>query len=331
MTAPAVPATPLRPPATRLRSRFGVRLLSLLAWLLVRLPDRPLHAAAQAAGTLLYLVQPRRRRLVRHNLERVCRWLAEHDLANERVAAAATHRRALERLVRAAFGHYLRAYLEGLIIERYARPELDDRVTVDDPELAERAFAEAAEGRGLIFVLLHFGAIEIPALWTVRRRGLMVTSPMETIGDPELQAFLLARRSRAGLRIIPTEGAGRELSARLAAGEAVGLVADRVVAGSGARAELFGAPARLPLGPAGLALESGAPAWAVAVRRTGNGRYAARLEPIPTPAEGLRRDRLAAFLEAQARIFERLIADAPEQWWTLFFPIWRAADRRGEA
>ena len=29
-----------------------------------------------------------------------------------------------------------------------------------------------------------------------------------------------------------------------------------------------------------------------------------------------------AFLAAQADAFERAIADAPEQWWTAFFPIW---------
>src|SRR5688500_19861206 len=53
-------------------------------------------------------------------------------------------------------------------------------------------------------------------------------------------------RSAGGLRIIPTHGAGRELVAALARGEAVALVADRVVAGAGASVELFGAPTRLP-------------------------------------------------------------------------------------
>jgi hypothetical protein len=31
---------------------------------------------------------------------------------------------------------------------------------------------------------------------------------------------------------------------------------------------------------------------------------------------------LSAFLDAEARAFERAIADAPEQWWTVFFQIW---------
>ena len=42
---------------------------------------------------------------------------------------------------------------------------------------------------------------------------------------------------------------------------------------------LFGAPARLPLGPAMLAVESGAPAYVVAVRRAARGRYSGHLDP----------------------------------------------------
>ena len=31
---------------------------------------------------------------------------------------------------------------------------------------------------------------------------------------------------------------------------------------------------------------------------------------------------VTAFLDQQARIFERQIAQAPDQWWAVFFPIW---------
>ena len=34
------------------------------------------------------------------------------------------------------------------------------------------------------------------------------------------------------------------------------------------------------------------------------------------------RARVAAYLAAEARAIERLVAPAPEQWWTLLFPIW---------
>jgi phosphatidylinositol dimannoside acyltransferase len=262
--------------------------------------------------------------LVRDNLRQVVGWLADRGLAGPSIRAAATDERALQALVRAAFGHYLRSYLESLILERYAGSLLTERLTADDPRLAEQVFGSADEAaeRSMLLVGMHFGAIEVPALWATRH-GLRLTSPMETVADPDLQSFILRRRGASGLRLVPVAGAHRELAGRLAAGESVAIVADRLVAGNGARVELFGAPARLPIGPAVLALESGKPCWAVAVRRTGPGHYRARLEPIEMPAEGSRRERLAGFMTAQAGAFERLIADAPEQWWTLFFPIWR--------
>ena len=69
-------------------------------------------------------------------------------------------------------------------------------------------------------------------------------------------------------------------------------------------------------------MESGARVFVASVRRAEQGRYRGRLEPVLIPADGTRRDRLTAFLAAEARAFERVIALAPEQWWALFFPIW---------
>jgi phosphatidylinositol dimannoside acyltransferase len=101
----------------------------------------------------------------------------------------------------------------------------------------------------------------------------------------------------------------------------VASVSSQTLSGNGARVQLFGAPARLPAGPAVLALETGAPTWVVATRRAG-ARYATRVERLELAPSGTPRERLGAFVLAQVAAFERVIADAPEQWWTLFFPIW---------
>ena len=308
-----------------LRGRLVSLGLGLLSAILGRLPPSPLQRLAHAGGGVLYRTQPARRELVRANLLRVCAYLAEHGLVGERSAAsrAARDERALDRLVRAAFGHYVRGYLETAIVGAYARHGRLPDIEADYPALVEEAFGQAGQPSGpLILVGMHFGAIEVPGLWT-SRRGLRVTAPMETISDPDLQAHLAASRAAAGLHIVPSEGAGREVSAALQRGEVVALVADRSVGGGGARVHLFGAPARLPVGPAALAVATGAPAWLVTTRRVGWTEYRVHLERIELPSAGTRRERLAAFLEYEARAFERAVAAAPEQWWTLFFPIWR--------
>jgi phosphatidylinositol dimannoside acyltransferase len=296
--------------------------LGLLAGVLQRLPDRLLHRLGHTTGKLLYAAMPARRRLVRGNLQRVCAHLVARDMALPKVARAAHSGSDLDALTREAFGHWVRSYLEGAIGPIYTRPGMLARTAPDDPGAPAEALGAVGAGKAAIIVGLHFGAMEVPAQWALAKLGIRLTAPMETVSDPDLQAYFERTRSAGGLRIIPTHGAGRELVAALARSEAVALVADRVVAGAGASVELFGAPARLPVGPAALAVETGVPAWLVAARRTGWGTYRTRIERIPLADEGSRRQRVRAFLDAQARAYERAIAQAPEQWWAIFFPIW---------
>ena len=58
------------------------------------------------------------------------------------------------------------------------------------------------------------------------------------------------------------------------------------------------------------------------IRRDGNGHFRARLIPIDVPADGSRRERVTSTMIDLAVAFEELIADAPAQWWAVFFPIW---------
>lgn len=314
--------------SARGRSRRSVRgwivarLLLAGAAVLRHLPDGPLHRLAHGAGGLLYRAQPARRRLVRANLLRICRYLVEHDMAGPDAAAAARDGQALDRLTRQAFGHYVRGYLEAATLPRYGSERHLARVAADDPELVAQAFPDGRPGP-MIIIGLHFGAVEIPGLWATRRLGVRITAPMETVDDPDLQAYYQRTRAETGIKVVPLAGAASVLRDTLERGETVGLVADRPVGGSGTTVELFGAPARLPAGPALLALETGAPAWLIATRRAGWGAYRSRLERIELPDGASRRERLNAFLAAEARAFERAVADAPEQWWTIFFPIWQ--------
>ena len=309
--------------ATTRRSRRGslaARGLSALSAVLMRLPDDSLHRAADLLGGVLYRLMRTRRRLVRDNLERVVSYLAAKDLGGPPVAAAARDGRALDRMVRAAFGHWVRSYLEVTTLPRYATADALRRVQADDPAAADEAFPGGRTGPTIV-ISLHFGAVEIPALW-LTTGDVPVTAPMETIDDPQLQEYMERTRGHTGIKVIPLDGAATALRTALARNETIALVADRAIGGTGARVHLFGAPARLPLGPAVLALESGAPAWLCATRRTGRGQYRTRLERIELPAAGSVKERLRGFLDAEARAFERAVADAPEQWWTVFFPVW---------
>lgn len=283
-----------------------------------RLPERPATALAEATGELWLRAAPGRAAQGRLNLKRVCNWLVAHEMASERVRAAAADPRALERLLRAAFRQTARYYLEVARTSTLTRRRIDERLTVETPEVV----AEAIDGGAAILVGLHFGAIELPAAYFARRAGVAVSIPMETLDDPGLQAWFERSRGATGIRIVGLREARRELLAALRRGEPVAIVGDRDLTGGGIAVEFFGAMTSLPVGPGLLALDSGARVYVASVRRAPRYRYRGRVEAVPIPTEGSRRERLTAFLAAEAHAFERAIALAPEQWWALFFPIW---------
>jgi KDO2-lipid IV(A) lauroyltransferase len=299
--------------------RVRASLVAAASWLVCHLPETLTVRIADVGGAIWYRAAPVRAAQGRRNLARVCRYLAARGLGDDRVREAAADPRALERLLRSAFRHAARYYVEVARTPTMGETTVRERLLVETPEVVERAFGS---GRPVIFVALHFGAIELPALLLAERTGLQATVPMETIADPELQRWFVRTRGRVGLHIVGLREARRELMAGLRRGESVGMVGDRDLTGGGIPVSLFGAPASLPIGPPLLALETDAPIFVAAVRRSGAGRYLGRLVEIPLATEGDRRQRLTATLEAVARAFEEVVATAPDQWWTIFFPIW---------
>ena len=289
-----------------------------MSWLACRLPEGPLFRVAELAGDLWYRLAPGRAAQARRNLARVCRSLAETGRGSPRVRAAATDPRALERLVRSSFRHMARYYLEVARTPGVTRAYIDERLQLDTPELVAEA---VVPGKAVLFVGLHFGSLELAIIYMALRVGTTVT-PMETIDDPGLQAYFERTRGVAGIRLVPLREARRALTDALRSGIPVGLAGDRDLTGGGAPIPLFGAPSMLPMGPAMLAVETGVPVYGMTVRRIGDGRYRGRLIPIEVPTEGTRRVRVTTTMTRLAAAFEDLIADAPDQWWAIFFPIW---------
>lgn len=306
-------------PAGSAVQRARVVGLEALSWLACRLPERVAVGLAEVVGRIWYRLAPARAAQARRNLGRVAAALDASGRGSARVRAAAHDPRALERLVRAAFQHDARYYLEILRVPRLTAAAFERSVVVETPDAVEAAFA----GGPVVFVSAHLGPIELPGLYLASRSGRTFVAPMETIDDPPLQGWFERTRGRLGVRIVGLRAARRELLAAIRAGEPIGIVADRDIAGGGIDVPLFGAPAPLPIGPALIAVETGAPMYAVGVRRLADRRIAGRLLPVRVASDGSRRERIAATLTATAAAFEDLIADAPEQWSAVFFPIWK--------
>jgi lauroyl/myristoyl acyltransferase len=327
----ATPAPVTSPPSTRSTThrrrgtagqRFRVAVLEVASWLACRLPEQPLAAIAGWVGSAWYRLAPERAAQGRANLRRVVGYLAANGLGSDRVATAAVDPRALETMLRDAFRHNARYYLEILRAPALKPEVFSERTVIETPEVLDEAFAAP---NGTVFVSPHFGPIELPAFYIATRSGRRVVAPMEAVGDPALQAWFERTRSGFGVRIIGLREARRELGATLGRGEIVGVVGDRDIAGGGLEVPFFGSPAPVPIGPALLAIEAGVALYAAAARwdpAEGAGHYRGGATRVEIPADGSRRDRVAATVAAEARAFERLIAADPAQWSAIFFPIW---------
>ena len=319
-------------PAATLGQRLRAGLVSGGSRLLGRLPEPPLVALAEAAGEIWYRVAPGRAARGRRNLARVVAYLAANGMGGPSVRQAAADPAALERMVRRAFRHAARYYLEMARAPSMTPEFLDERLIVETPEVVAEAFRP---DRPVIFVGLHFGALELPGLYLARQTGRTATVPMETIGDPALQEYIARSRGSVGVRIVDLRDARRELVAALGRGESVGIVADRNVAGGTVEVPFFGSPAPLPMGPGLLASEAGVPVFVAGVRRVSHGRYRGQLRAVAVATAGTRRERLTETMRAVARAMEETVAADPAQWWTVFFPIWPdldpAAAGRGSA
>jgi phosphatidylinositol dimannoside acyltransferase len=300
-------------------ARLRARLVIGAAALVCRLPEAPLVAAAEAAGELWYRLAPARAAQARANLGRVCEELAASGLGTSLARRAATDPEALERLVRACFRHAVRYYLEVARVGGMDVATALDRIDIETPEAVREALTTGAP---VVVVGMHFGAIELPVVLLSNLVGHSVMAPMETLTDPGLQRWFMTSRSRVGVTIVPILDARRALLRTLRGGKSVGMVADRDVAGNGLVVPFFGHPAPIPAGPALLAIEADVPLYVGSVRRTRGRRYRGRLVLVPTPASGTRRERMTALTTAMAAEFERILAEAPEQWWGSFHPIW---------
>jgi KDO2-lipid IV(A) lauroyltransferase len=234
---------------------------------------------------------------------------------------AAPSAQTVARGVQQLFEHHLRFYIESARAPRHARSIIATRVTLEDELAVAAAFTPTAGSA--IFLAAHFGAIELPGSILADRSGRTPIAPMEEIANPVLQSWMLrVRGAGLGLRIISAKGAAQVMSSELASGGIVGMVGDRNIVGAGVPVSLFGFSARLPISPALLAVESGARLYVAAVVREPRGRYTGYIREVQIPEDGDRMARTRVTLAGISRVFEELIMKAPEQWWTLFYPIW---------
>jgi lauroyl/myristoyl acyltransferase len=276
-------------------------LYRLLARFAEVLPVSGIRLLAKAAGRIGPFVNPAKADLVRSNLRRVMG--ADPSDAD----------------VREAFASYVRYWLQAFRLPVVPRDYLDRVVEVT----GFQHITEAREaGKGLIFALPHMGNWDVAGAWLAAHDVPLVVVA-ERLHPEELHTWFEDFRTSLGMTVVVNgSGVGSKLTAALHRNEAVALLCDRDVDGSGGTYPFFGEETTLPKGPATLALRTGAALVPVAVVETAAGFECIVDEPVEVRRTdaGLRQDVDRVTLDLVGRI-EALIRRAPSQW-HVFQPNW---------
>jgi lauroyl/myristoyl acyltransferase len=232
---------------------------------------------------------------------------------------------ALRRLAREGMRSYLRYWCDTFRLADWDARRIGATVRVEGDAPVRRALAD---GRGAVMFLGHLGNWDHAGAWSTLNLAPVTTVAERLRPEPLYEQFLGFRR-RLGMTILPLTGGSdvfRTLTRTLRDGGFVPLLADRDLSGGGIEVELLGEPARVAVGPAALALSTGAALFPVSIRYEplGAGRSRAGWgivitfhdEVVPGPATGSaqRREAVRDLTQRCVDALSDAIRENPADW-----------------
>lgn len=275
-----------------------------------RLPEPAAYAVFRVAADLAWRRRGPRVRQLERNLRR-----ARPDASTAELSA----------LSRAGMRSYLRYWCDAFRLPDWDHGRVVSTVRVENEHHLRDALGA---GRGVVAALMHMGNWDHAGAWAALT-GAPVVTVAERLRPERLYARFLAYREGLGMEILPLtgqEGITATLVDRLRSARLVPLLADRDLRATGLEVVLLGEAARLPAGPALLALRTGAALHPVSIW----------YEPGPTrglvihfhdevlaPASGPTREKVTAMTQGVADVFSAAIRAHPQDWHMLA-PLWTA-------
>lgn len=174
----------------------------------------------------------------------------------------------LDILVLEAMRSYMRYWCDTFRFPDWSKQRISETVTVDNEHLLMDAINAKT---GVIVSLPHAGNWDHAGAYFCAK-GVELVTVAEHLKPEKLFQKFLSYRQAMGMEVLPLDGrVMATLAQRLRQGALVALVADRDLSQSGIEVEFFGGPARMPAGPALLALKTDAPLITAFVTYTDNG------------------------------------------------------------
>ena len=214
------------------------------------------------------------------------------------------------RVARGAFINLGKNALEWLVLDRLSPSRIRRLVEVQGLPHLERALQK---GRGVIALSAHFGNWELLAI-TLASRGFDGGVLARRLRAPEYERFLWTMRANKGVDTF-ARGSVTEVARLLRANQVIGMMPDQDIDNlEGVFVDFFGHPTYTPVGPAALALMTGATILPCFLVRAGR-RFRVHLEePIPIVRSDDRKRDLLEITQAWSRVVESYIRRYPDHW-----------------
>jgi KDO2-lipid IV(A) lauroyltransferase len=218
---------------------------------------------------------------------------------------------ALEALTKEGMRSYLRYWFDTFRLNKWSKSRIIETTFV----VRENLLRDPIETKkGCIIALPHAGNWDHAAAYFCST-GIPITAVVERLKPEAIFKKFLAYRQSIGIEAIShREKTIPILMERLNQGKLVALVADRDMSRNGIEVNFLGGIAKMPAGPAILAIKSGSPLVTAYIRYLDEGIEITFDETIQLPISGSEEEQIRIVTQSMADNFAKSIQDSPVDW-----------------
>jgi KDO2-lipid IV(A) lauroyltransferase len=272
-------------------------LLYLIAWKFIGiLPEKAAYQLANLVADYINKRNGKGVKRLRSNYRRVLPEISESELLT---------------LTKSGMRSYLRYWFDTFRLNKWSKSRIIETTYVVRENLLRDPIASK---QGCIVALPHAGNWDHAAAYFCST-GITLTAVVEKLKPEAIFKKFLAYRSSIGIEPIShKEKTIPLLLERLSSGKLVALVADRDMSRSGVEVSFLGGIAKMPAGPATLAIKSGSPLITAYIRYLKDGIEITFDETIKLPTSGSEAEKIQLVTQSMADNFAKRIKDSPVDW-----------------
>lgn len=272
-------------------------LLYLFAWKIIGiLPEKNAYKLAILVSDRIFRKNGKGVKRLRSNYKRVMPNISSSQL---------------EALTKDGMRSYLRYWFDTFRLNKWSKSRIIETTFV----VRENLLRDPIETKiGCIIALPHAGNWDHAAAYFCST-GIPITAVVEKLKPEAIFKKFLAYRESIGIEAIShKEKTIPILMERLNQGKLVALVADRDMSRNGIEVNFLGGIAKMPAGPAILAIKTGSPLVTAYIRYLDNGIEITFDETIKLPVTGSEEEQIKIVTQSMADNFAKRIKDSPVDW-----------------